>query len=236
MKRLLFALPLLFAGIAFAYTTTPNMSLKTPAPGDTDYPTSISDSFTLIDAHDHSSGKGVQIPAGGIAGGAVTTAKINDLAVTTGKLADNAVTRAKLAAVGHQISDSSGTASTSSTSYGDVTNLSVTITTTGRPVVLALIPDGSASEAYLGSVHASAAMAECLYRILEDASDIAVFSFRGDVSAMTVVLAVPPGSVYLVHPTSAGTYTYKIQAKVGPTATGTPACRTYNVKLVAYEL
>ncbi len=69
-------LALFVASMAYAYTTTVNMSLKTPASGDTDYPTSIADSFTLIDAHDHTTGKGVQIPTGGIANAAITGAKL----------------------------------------------------------------------------------------------------------------------------------------------------------------
>lgn len=54
--------------------------------------------WALVDAHDHSSGKGKQIPAAGLASSSVTTAKIADGAVTAAKLADGAVTYAKLAA------------------------------------------------------------------------------------------------------------------------------------------
>ena len=104
LKR--FSLLLLIASSAQAATTSPNMSLLIPAVGDTDYPTSITNSFTLMDAHDHSTGKGVLINAAGLASNAVTTAKIldsnvttnkiADLNVTTGKIADSAVTLAKL--------------------------------------------------------------------------------------------------------------------------------------------
>lgn len=62
--------------------------------------------FGLIDQHDHSSGKGIQIPNGGIANlavdttkitdGAITNAKLAALAVDTGKIADNAVTTSKI--------------------------------------------------------------------------------------------------------------------------------------------
>lgn len=49
-------------------TTTANMSLSKPDEGaDTDvWDTSLNDSLDLIDAHDHSSGNGVQIPTAGI--------------------------------------------------------------------------------------------------------------------------------------------------------------------------
>ncbi len=79
-------------------TTTTNMSLPVPSVGDTDYPTSNASAMTLIDAHDHSTGKGIQIAAGGLASNAVTTAKILDANVTTAKIADANVTLAKLAA------------------------------------------------------------------------------------------------------------------------------------------
>ena len=64
----------------------------------------------------------------------IETDKLAASAVTTGKIAANAVTRAKMEAVGQQISSSSGVFATSSTSFVDVTNLSVSITVTGRPV------------------------------------------------------------------------------------------------------
>lgn len=58
----------------------------------------LSANFDAIDAHDHTSTKGKQIPAGGLATDSITTSKILDANVTTGKLADNSVTTAKLAA------------------------------------------------------------------------------------------------------------------------------------------
>lgn len=57
-------------------TSTPLMGLTTPSANDTDYPTSVSDSFTVIDSHDHSTGKGTQIVTAGIANNAVTKAKL----------------------------------------------------------------------------------------------------------------------------------------------------------------
>jgi len=72
------------------------MGLSIPSVGDSDYPTSVSTTTTLIDAHNHTSGKGVQVPTGGIADSAVTTAKIATDAVTTAKIADANVTTAKI--------------------------------------------------------------------------------------------------------------------------------------------
>jgi hypothetical protein len=93
-------------------TTTPNMALSIPVTDETNYPTTVSDSLTTVDSHDHSPGKGVLIPAEGLESDSVTTAKIVDGAVTTPKIADNAVTAAKIAAaaVGGGLTGGGGTA------------------------------------------------------------------------------------------------------------------------------
>lgn len=74
----------------------------------------LADNFRKLDEHDHASGKGVQIPTGGIKDGAITRAKLapdtlaidddsidtrhlRDLSVTNAKLGFNSVTESKLA-------------------------------------------------------------------------------------------------------------------------------------------
>lgn len=52
--------------------------------------------WVAIDEHDHTATKGAQIPAGGLATGAVSQAKIQTGAIDTTRLADNAVTDVKL--------------------------------------------------------------------------------------------------------------------------------------------
>lgn len=74
------------------------MGLTVPSSGDSDYPTSISDSLTAVDGHDHSSGKGIQITTSGIVDSAITENKIADSAVATAKLANLSVTTGKIAA------------------------------------------------------------------------------------------------------------------------------------------
>lgn len=51
----------------------------------------LAGNFSKIDQHDHSSGKGLQIPTGGIADGAVTGAKLSADTITAGKIAEGAV-------------------------------------------------------------------------------------------------------------------------------------------------
>lgn len=67
------------------------------------------------------------IVAGDIASSAVTTAKINDLAVTTGKIADGAATSRKIAPTFSRATNGSAF-TTSSTSFADVTDISVSVT------------------------------------------------------------------------------------------------------------
>lgn len=65
----------------------------------------LADNFRRLDEHDHSGGKGVQIPTGGLADAAVTTPKLApgvqatpiDSSVTASKIATGAVTYTKIA-------------------------------------------------------------------------------------------------------------------------------------------
>jgi hypothetical protein len=169
---------------------------------------------------------------------AITTSKIEDLAVTTGKLANNAVTQAKRAALGQQLSDSCGTFYTSSTSLTDITNLSVSLTTTGRPVYLALIPDGTSSN--------------CFFDISFDDtyfnnSNSATIAFlRGStVVGRSLMLGggtttptgqtfqlTYPGGICVIDVPSAGTYTYKAQLASG----FGDSVGIVRMKLIAFEL
>jgi len=65
-----------------------------PVLNDQDYVTKIKNSLDAIDDHDHSSLKGVQIPTGGIANGAVTDAKVA-AGIDAAKIADGTVSNAE---------------------------------------------------------------------------------------------------------------------------------------------
>lgn len=175
------------------------------------------------------------IATASLADEAVTTAKIDDLAVTTGKIADGAVTKAKITALGQQISASSSTFSSAAGSYTDITNLSVTITTTGRPVYLALIPDGSGNGAELYfAPTAGTTTTFGFYSFVRDATPI-TFCRLGQIvnsSGTTQSVRVPVGCINHIDVPSAGTYTYKIQVSAG--ADTSMYC--YYAKLIAFEL
>src|ERR1700690_1464771 len=86
-------------------TTSPNMGLQIPVVGDagTGYATNISNALGTIDSHNHTSGKGVQIPTaglnisadlgfGGFQATAIAAAVFNQLANTTTNLTNQAFT------------------------------------------------------------------------------------------------------------------------------------------------
>lgn len=201
------------------------------------------DNATLQVASNTLSVKALGIGAAQIANGAITTTQISatagilgsQLAASAGilgsQLAATTVARTNLVAVGQQISASSGNFTTTSTSFVDVTNLSVTITTTGRPVVLKLIPDGAAA-AYIAAGATSAANVAVYLALLRGASNIGQAQMNGQFSG-AAVQGQSPGAFEMVDPVGAGTYTYKIQAAI----VASPAvCYVQNCKLVAYEL
>jgi hypothetical protein len=178
-----------------------------------------------------------------IADANVTTAKLADAAVTTAKLNDGAVTQAKRAALGQQLSSACTSWDTTSTSFGDVTNLSVSITTTGRPVLLALVQSDTSSTAYVSGENVSSAQTHAYsgeWQILRGASVVArqtVGASYGNVtdgSKSRLLGSFIPLSAISAYDTGAvaGTYTYKLQFK----ATSGAEINVVNVKLMAFEL
>lgn len=103
---------------------------------------------------------------------------------------------------GVAISSSSGFFSTASTSYVDVTNLNVTITTAGRPVQVSMISDGSA--AALISTNPSVG------------TNIKIVNVTSGASWVYEIDNSNAQTLFIIDTTisaSAGTYNYKIQAE-----------------------
>lgn len=145
-------------------------------------------------------------------------------AVTTAKIADAAITQVKRAALGQQISSSTSTFTTSSTSFTDVTNATVTITTTGRPIYLGLVSDASTNPAFISSSISETAS----YKILEGSTEV----YQSKHQFGTTSLSSAVGEIFHIYVPSAGTYTYKLQIKSGSGGT----VGVQYAKLVAYEL
>ena len=138
----------------------------------------------------------------------------------------NGITRSNLAAVGQQISSSSGLFSTEATSFTNVTNLSVNLTTSGRPVMVLLQPDGTSNTAFLVGPISGGPM---FIQILRGAT--VVFS-SGVGYFGNSTESVPPSSIQFLDTPSAGTYTYTVQVY---SEGGQTIFVQYTV-LVAYEL
>jgi len=163
----------------------------------------------------------------------VTTGKLADLGVTTGKLAAESVTQAKRAALGQQSSSHSGNFTTTSGSLVDVTNLSVSITTTGRPVFIGLIGRGGGNTSYLSAANAGD-IASALLSIVRDSTSVLDSSIytRSDGGA-SATIQTPVSVLNHVDVPSAGTYTYKVQVARGQAST---TVTVLNAILIAYEL
>lgn len=166
----------------------------------------------------------------------ITTAKILDNAVTTTKILDANVTRPKLSAVGQQISSSCGAFNTTSILPVGVPNLLVSLTTTGRPIMIMLIADGSGgSGSWIGFTRTSPGTTgnARFYIEITGVSPLSI-SHKMELTGASGTLALrsAPASLSYVHVAGAGTYSISIGVSA---ATGCSA-EAVNCKLVAYEL
>lgn len=175
--------------------------------------------------------------------GNVTTVTADTIGTAMTSTGANAIaadrTRAtgtSVAAGGVAISASCGAYSTSSGTTVDVTNLSVTITTSGRPVAITLIPDESTAGSDASYIQGNTTTGVVLFklRIVRDSTTIyqSAITHQNDASGPTLYVGVPPGALFHIDPVASGTYVYKIQAEndIGSLV------RVNNCKLVAYEL
>ena len=128
--------------------------------------------------------------------------------------------RSSLPTVGQQVSASSGTFTTANQVLTDVTNLTVTLVTTGRPVVLMIQPAGGTTASYF----LTSAVSNGSVLLLRDGSGIARFS-------VFPATSFPSSFVALDVPTAAS-HTYKVQVSQGAAGTFT----VESAVLVAYEL
>lgn len=173
-------------------------------------------------------------------GGVMGTITYDNIGVGMTSTGANAVantrTRATgttVAAGGVAISSSSGSFSNSGGGVNDVTNLSVTITTSGRPVEIRLVADGAGSGSSLIISDTSNNPSGTLYFYRGGVTVVAQYSLYLSVAtSANTTLRVPMGSVCAIDPVAAGTYTYKMAVS----STGTTTVQVTNAKLIVYEL
>jgi hypothetical protein len=169
----------------------------------------------------------------------ITTAKIANSNITNAKFANGSITSAKIPALGEQ---TASTASiliiTPSLAETDITNASVSITTTGRPVLIYALDTGTTSAStpnfWAYNSDTSTSTEGVIYRIYRGATLIATFTFKEDVDITNGQRgAYPAWQITTTDAPAAGTYTYKVTAQaVGSTtefSTGT-------WKLLVYEV
>lgn len=155
--------------------------------------------------------------------------------ITSINIAPGGVSRPNLVAVGQQISSSCGAFSTASTSFVNVTNLSVSITTSGRPVMLLLQDDGSGGPGTISAgVTASISVASTFVAFLRGGSIISATNVAIEGAASASLGIQSPSSSYSFFDTpAAGTYTYSVQIKC---QISNNQAGIFDTVLVAYEL
>lgn len=163
----------------------------------------------------------------------ITTTQIANATILGSNIANQTLTQGLLAlrttgttvaAGGVAISGSCGVFTTTSNTFIDVTNLSVTLTTTGRPVQLFLQPDNSGSSNSFGMV--AVGNAGVVARILNGVTELGVYIFNVQTSSGNNIISM---DLNLLDFPSAGTYTYSVQLKSSNGG-------LQFAKLIAYEI
>lgn len=144
--------------------------------------------------------------------------------------------------IGAQISTSSGVFTTSNTAATDVTNLSVTITTIGRPVLIALMAGSSAAQ--IGLNNNSSASLNAQFHIVRDtvpstglvtvANYPLTSTFKASPAPDTFAPAASVWAVDFGVIGQPGTYLYKLQTNI--TIPGAGVARVENSILVAFQI
>lgn len=171
----------------------------------------------------------VQVPPLGIG-----TTQLIDLSVTTGKLANQSVTHAKMATLAQQISSASPNVSAGTGWFipdvmTEIPNLSITLTTFGRPVMIGIQSSGVSTLLLAAGLQANTGK-DYLYQFVRDSSVIGSYTVAVGVSVSAILPPIPP----IIDPVAAGTYTYKLQVQTTSGSSGQG--QVYPIKLYGFEL
>ncbi len=153
-----------------------------------------------------------------------------EIVSSTIQVKDGGITYPKLAALNIVTSAECVSFTTTSTSpFIDVTNLNVTITTSGRPV--AIFFSGAAGDQ--SDINSSGGTGTAQIRIIRDGSTIIS---TNNVSTSLNDLSIPVGCLNSFDSPAAGTYSYKLQAKINVSLTSTPLIGVRGAVMSVYEL
>ncbi len=143
------------------------------------------------------------------------------------------VTRAMQAAVGQQLS-SVGSGSVTAQVLTEITGLTVTITTSGRPVVIACVPDDSLGASGYWVLNTAAIGTSSLQLAVKvGVNTLASTTLQVYVPATNKQFKFAASTVWTVYPIAAGTYTFQVYGLVGVAG---DSLVPSNVKLLCYEL
>ncbi len=176
-----------------------------------------------------------ELPGDCITNETITSAKIDNGTIVNADISDTAeIARSKLGSVNYAISASgSGLYVNSTTSFTDVTNLSVTITTTGAPVEIYLINEDGTNISSVGTSSGSSTTVAGLFALYRGATKVGEVRLQNDSPSGAIQITLPPGVVRFTDTPVAGTYTYKLQAASGWPST---SVLVSYAKLIAREL
>lgn len=142
-------------------------------------------------------------------------------AVATSISTSLGITRAMQAAVGQQVSSSSGVFTDTNTSYANVTNLSASLTSTGRPIQIGLISADNGTS-FIG-LSATGVNAWVRLKVVVSGgatADIAEILLSPATNTGAATAYFPLSSLWHVYVPAAGTYTFTVQAsKAGADST-----------------
>lgn len=154
--------------------------------------------------------------AGFLAASDAGRALMADGFITAAKIADGTIPVSKLVSMASAISSSCGNFTSTSTSYVDVTNLTVTINRTGLPVEISLQADGDTNPAADGSIQIYGTQVNPIdirVKILKDGTEI--YKARlggGNVATGTHFYTFPSSMIRHIDRTNTtGNTVYKIQ-------------------------
>lgn len=147
--------------------------------------------------------------------------QVKDLGISTAKIAANAVTLPKLAVPLVHTSSSSGSFNASSTSFADISNLTVTFTSLARPVMIGIQSSGNDAMSF-GITCTANQVANfegiATFQVLRDSTVVYSWIVKLECQLQsvsqrnTLLINAPMG---IIDSTStAGTHTWKVQYKV----------------------
>jgi hypothetical protein len=144
------------------------------------------------------------------------------------------IQQANLPTINKVLSSSSSSYTSTSTTLVAVTGLSASITTSGRPVAVTLVPDNTTA-AFLQTT-SDGPTALFSIQINRDSGSIYLAQFQNQAASTggIIVAQMLPGAVFVLDTPSAGAHTYQVFVATG-LSTGS-AVSVNNCKLQLYEL